>query len=525
MLANNVNSKIYFSFVITAVLVCILMVFTLPVSSQTIRIVFLHHSCGHNLIEQGGVRQGLTALGYEFYDHGYNGDGLRLADGTYTGEHFDIPGDNTDPDGLAELFSQPLNSPPNNAFSHLMQYDVIAFKSCFPTSNISSDGMLDEYRRYYLSMRDRMDQYPEKVFIIVTQPPQVPNNTDKQEGRRAREFTEWLQSDEYLGGHDNIFVFDFFDHLAGSDNFLRKEYRVDNWDAHPNERANQEIAPLFVDFIDAAIRGYGVVPQSQPVEPQAEEQAPAESAGDSGGEALTSTDSDAIDDFEASQEPWESYVDGTGSTIECVPDSQYAFSGSHSLRVNYKLKAGGWAGCEKHLGHTIDFSSREGISFALRAASTGQDITITLNTGDPNVAVYPYEVHLMTTPQNESDFVTYHYTWAEFKVPEWGDPAAPAELDPSQIISIAINFGSESGQEGTFWVDRISLGSLGQIAAQSEDAQQQAQPQSQEQPSQQSDEQQGVGGLLRGVCPLSTALIPMTMVAAFLLQSRRRNRT
>jgi hypothetical protein len=41
----------------------------------------LHHSCGHNLIEQGGVREGLTALGYEFYDHGYNEHGLRLADG------------------------------------------------------------------------------------------------------------------------------------------------------------------------------------------------------------------------------------------------------------------------------------------------------------------------------------------------------------------------------------------------------------------------------------------------------------
>ena len=38
------------------------------------------HACGHNLIEEGGVRPALSALGYEFYDHGYNGDGLRLAD-------------------------------------------------------------------------------------------------------------------------------------------------------------------------------------------------------------------------------------------------------------------------------------------------------------------------------------------------------------------------------------------------------------------------------------------------------------
>ena len=45
------------------------------------RIIFLHHSCGQNLIEEGGVREGLTGLGYEFYDHGYNDEGLRDADG------------------------------------------------------------------------------------------------------------------------------------------------------------------------------------------------------------------------------------------------------------------------------------------------------------------------------------------------------------------------------------------------------------------------------------------------------------
>ena len=503
------------------VLVLLLVLFN-PVFSQTVRIIFLHHSCGHNLIEQGNVRQGLTALGYEFYDHGYNGDGLRLADGSYTGENYDVPGDNTDPDGLAEIFSQPLHDPPDNTFSYLMQYEVIAFKSCFPTSNISSDVMLQDYRRYYLSMRDRMDQYPNKLFIIVTQPPQVPNNTDKNEGRRAREFTEWLQSDEYLSGHPNIFVFDFFGYLAGNDNFLRSEYRVDNWDAHPNERANQEIGPLFVSFIDEAIRGFGGdFVSSEPAEPQAEEEQPEEYAEETGNNAVAVGDSDTIDDFETSQEPWESYVDGTGSTIECVPDAEYAFSGTHSLRVTYKMNADGWVGCEKYLGHSENWSGQKGIAFMLRSASAGQDITITLNMGDPDVAVYPYEVHLVTTAESESQFVPYSYTWADFKVPEWGDPAAPAELDPAQVVSIAVNFGSGVAQQGTFWIDRIGLGSAAQAVPQAVD---------QEQPVQQApsnageEESQGVGGFIQGACPFSTAMIPMTIVVAFLLQSRRRKR-
>jgi hypothetical protein len=101
---------------------CVLLVLLLaagrPASAQATRIIFLHHSCGQNLIEQGGVREGLTALGYEFYDHGYNGDGLRLADGSYTGTNFDVPGDNTDPDGFAAIFAQSLHDPPDNTFSY-----------------------------------------------------------------------------------------------------------------------------------------------------------------------------------------------------------------------------------------------------------------------------------------------------------------------------------------------------------------------------------------------------------------------
>jgi hypothetical protein len=221
------------------------------------RVMFLHHSCGANLIAQGDVRQRLTDLGYEFYDHGYNEDGLVLADGTSSGSNFDVPDDNTDPDGLANIFAQPLHDPPDNTFSELMQYDVIAFKSCFPTSNIQSDEQLAEYRSYYLSIRDRMDEYPNKVFIVVTQPPEIPNDTDSAAATRARALATWMASDEYLGGHANVFTFNFFDRLADpSDNMLRAEYRTDEWDAHPNELANQTIGPLFADFVDQAVTTY-----------------------------------------------------------------------------------------------------------------------------------------------------------------------------------------------------------------------------------------------------------------------------
>jgi hypothetical protein len=232
-------------------------VYAVPVRAQQgIRIIFLHHSCGENLINQGDVRKGLSELGYLFFDHGYNDDGLCLADGRCPGTNYRVPGDNTDPDGIAKIFRQPLQIEPGNTFSYLMQYDVIMFKSCYPVSNIGSDEELDILKEYYLTIRERIDQYPQKHFIIVTQPPQVPRNSSSDEAQRARALADWLKSERFLDGHPNLSTFDFFDTLAGEDNFLRKEYRVNNSDGHPNERANREIGPIFVRFIDTSIREY-----------------------------------------------------------------------------------------------------------------------------------------------------------------------------------------------------------------------------------------------------------------------------
>jgi hypothetical protein len=40
-------------------------------------VIFLHHSTGANLIEQGNLRQLFAQAGYDFFDHGYNHQGLR----------------------------------------------------------------------------------------------------------------------------------------------------------------------------------------------------------------------------------------------------------------------------------------------------------------------------------------------------------------------------------------------------------------------------------------------------------------
>lgn len=427
--------------------------FAPPALAQATRILFLHHSTGESLIEEGDVREGLTALGYEFFDHGYNDDGLRLADGSYTGTHYDVPGDNTDPDGFAEIFAQPLHDPPDNTFSHLMQYDVIAFKSCFPVSNIGDDAQLRQYKSYYLSIRDRVDQYPGKLFIVLTPPPQVPNNSDAEEATRARAFASWLKSDEYLAGHSNVFVFDFFDLLAGPDSFLRPEYRVDEYDAHPNERANREIGPVFVDFIDqvtGAFRGEGPPPEM--AEPTPSEQEATQPPG-----PATSPPSSVLEDFESGSGVWEADA-GEDSSLECAPDDGASHGGATSLLIKYAIGPDGWGYCGRSFEELRDWSGSNGLSMWIHSDEPGQGLVLMVFAGELDAAA-PYEAAFETPGGSADSWVEVTFPWEDLVLAEWADAGGPSELDPSRVVGLGFSLGEEGvASDGSLRVDDIHLG-------------------------------------------------------------------
>ncbi len=220
---------------------------------------FLHHSTGRGLIQGGDMRGWLAdynaqhGSSYVFWDHDYNYIGLTDPDGNLTGTSYNIPDDNTDPDGLHTLWTT------DNAAraAILANHQVIAFKSCFPASHIASDAELAQRKQWYLEMRDFFDQHPEKVFVVVSQPPLHRNVTNLDEADRARAFADWLKSAEYLSGHPNVACIDLFDMLAapddGSDtrNMLRYEYELSHsgTDSHPNALANQTVGPLFIQAL------------------------------------------------------------------------------------------------------------------------------------------------------------------------------------------------------------------------------------------------------------------------------------
>lgn len=230
--------------------------------SEFTNVVFLHHSTGGALIHEGGVRELFTEAGFDFWDHGYNYTGLRDPNGQRTGYSYVIPDDNTDPDGLASIFAQRVYPLPLNALSGLLQHEVIVFKSCFPVSDITSDAQLQQYKDWYLGMRDVMDAHPDRVFVVMSPPPLHPAATTATAAERARAFADWLTSPEYLDGHPNIFAFDFFDALAEDDaaspeaNMLRAGYRPEAVDSHPNQAANEAVGPLFAETLMRAARSY-----------------------------------------------------------------------------------------------------------------------------------------------------------------------------------------------------------------------------------------------------------------------------
>lgn len=477
---------------------------TISVSAQesrSIRIIFLHHSCGEGLIEEGQVREGLTTQGYEFFDHGYNGDGLRLADGTWTGENFNVPDDNTDPDGFATIFSQPLHDPPDNTFSELMQYDVIAFKSCYPVSNIWDDDLLAEYQSYYLSIRDTTDRYPEKLFVIVTQPPQVPNNTSGDEALRARAFTDWLASDEYLGGHDNLVTFNFFDMLANDDNVLRRDYRVDQWDAHPNTEANQEIGPLFVTFLDTEIRNYFGGENLPAGEDETEiEQETVESEPMPAGDTVVTDLDEGV---------WQPDTDGVSSSIACTTDAGTYLVGESSLYVNYALGANGYASCVNQFESLQDWSSSEGVLLYLRSDRAGQEVHMLVYSGASDDPV-PFEVQFQTTDASVESWDGIVLTWEEFSIPEWQGESEIDSIDPSRIVSVVFSLESESGTQGQFWVDGLSL-----IEPEVEEQEVEEEPAlGAEEPEEEDDTSR--------ICLFSTVIMPLLMGVIWVMHGRKK---
>ena len=233
-------------------------------------IVFLHRSVGEGMILGGSMRSLLTAKGYQFWDYFVSSQLLRNPSGENTNIKYNVPEpDNTEPVGLAAIFSQPHQpnpaypSNPANAMSGLLRHQVILFKSCYTAVQyLDSDQDFEDYKAYSITVRERAKQHPDKIFIHLTPPPTSPSLSYDGNAARGRAFADWMMSSAYRAGTSNLFVYNLFDPLAvpanggAQANLLRPEYRESDGNSHPTFNAWPIILPGLVDFIDQSIRSY-----------------------------------------------------------------------------------------------------------------------------------------------------------------------------------------------------------------------------------------------------------------------------
>jgi hypothetical protein len=205
------------------------------------RILFIHRSVGKDLLRHGKLRELLNAKGVQLNDYN-NNDGLLTTDEGATGKWaVTMPGDNTNPDNLAELFAGWPDI--------LNKYDMIMIKSCYPNSHIKSEAQLESIKQQYQSIFESFKAHKKPLFILTT-PPLRPLFTNAQEAVLADGLADWLVS----SAKGNIHVFDFRSGLVASSGkhkgMLKGRYRrLAPWDNHPNRIAHQIIAPRLAALI------------------------------------------------------------------------------------------------------------------------------------------------------------------------------------------------------------------------------------------------------------------------------------
>lgn len=230
---------------------------------KKIRILFIHHSTGGNLIIEGNLRKELARINpqIELWDHNYNLfplfksllarfthlRGLSNERGDYTGTDYAITLSNNSPKEYAEIFSRDHK---DETLASILSYDVIAFKNCYPTTRIKSDKKLIDNISEFTKIRDSIERFPNNQFILVTPPPARRETTNASQALRARQMVSVLNSLMFSHGIKNLHIFDLFNLLADQNGYLKKEYcRPIPWDSHPNHKANIAIAPIFAAYL------------------------------------------------------------------------------------------------------------------------------------------------------------------------------------------------------------------------------------------------------------------------------------
>jgi hypothetical protein len=140
------------------------------------------------------------------------------------------------------------------------KYDVIIFKHCFPVSRIpedtgnpnidSEEKRVENYKLQYNSLKKKMLQFPDTIFIVWTPAVCTKNQISSEEANRTLQFYKWMV-DEWDEKGDNIFVWDFYKYETEGELYLPEKNAYSPENSHPGREFSARTAPLFCkDIID-----------------------------------------------------------------------------------------------------------------------------------------------------------------------------------------------------------------------------------------------------------------------------------
>ncbi len=245
--------------------------------SSTVRLIFLHHSCGCNWLatSNGNLGAQLNANNYYVSDayYGWADPPSPPAQYTVMGDHTDT-GDwpywfngNVMPYVYAETAAACYS--PNTVTNPGGENEVILFKSCYPNSDVGAS--IDDEKALYNSLLPYFQAHPEKMFILCVPPPMVNIPTPS----LTRQLANWLEDPVagWLSGYSgsNVFVFDMYNILTDPNNHHRvnggviehvvtsspadpsnpDELYYPSGDDHPSTAGNQKVTAEFTPLLNA----------------------------------------------------------------------------------------------------------------------------------------------------------------------------------------------------------------------------------------------------------------------------------
>jgi len=264
---------------------------------QRLDLLFIHHSCGGQLLADPGANDGASCI----YRSHPNGGGLRarLEQNSYAvheASYHSRVGHNTDIFDWLPKFRNDMGAilacdSQDTAYAGGRRNRIVVFKSCFPNNDFKAEGAapgsatgpaltLWNAKAAYQPLLEEFRKHPEVLFVCVTAPPLAPKQPPQPLWKRlakkalgrgnsldtsaplARQFSRWLTAkDGWLkdGAPANVVVFDYYDILTGEGMSVLSRYPTgDGSDSHPSQEGNRRAAEAFVPFLNRAVNRAGL---------------------------------------------------------------------------------------------------------------------------------------------------------------------------------------------------------------------------------------------------------------------------